>query len=291
MTKINETTTKRLLYVKKLYEHGHEHIPYGSELDRMIAIHHFDNAIELLLKCVASHYDLPFKTPLKINFPELWKAVDKEYEQKNGVPLPNKTEMFQLHAFRCDIQHWGTAKFSLDIINRFYVYAHDFINTILSSVFNLKYDQLSMGSLISDSEIRKLIVSAEKYFSDEKWKEAVHKISVAFYKAKRKALKKYDPLGTSYFWSLTNLKMSRFTDFSDLIRTVEKIIESIKVLALNLDFEKYRQFQDNTPFVSIWFPNNEVKNSTLKKSYLAEIIQTRWETKCQTEDMLKHQIL
>ena len=31
-------------------------------------------------------------------------------------------------------------------------------------------------------------------------------------------------------------------------------------------------------------------NSGFKKSYLAEIIQTIGETKCQTEDMLKHQI-
>jgi len=51
---IDNATKRRLIYVKKLFLHGHERIPYQTEFDRMIAIHHFDNAVELLLKCVAT---------------------------------------------------------------------------------------------------------------------------------------------------------------------------------------------------------------------------------------------
>jgi hypothetical protein len=84
--------------------HGHEHIPYGTELDRMIAIHHFDNAVELLLKCVATEHNIAFKS-LHVTFPDLWNQVNQRYE------LPKKTEMFQLHDFRSDVQHWGISPF------------------------------------------------------------------------------------------------------------------------------------------------------------------------------------
>ena len=40
MSEMDEETRKRLIYVKRLYTHGHEHIPYGTEFDRMIAIHY-----------------------------------------------------------------------------------------------------------------------------------------------------------------------------------------------------------------------------------------------------------
>ena len=237
MTEIDEATRKRLTYVKRLYTHGHEHIPYGTEFDRMIAVHHFDNAIELLLKCVATKYEISFRNPLRVTFPTLWDAVNKEYKERRGSELPKKTEMFQLHDFRCDVQHWGVSPVSLDIVNSFDVYTLDFIQIILDSVFGLEYNELFMSSLVSDTEIKGLLIDAERCFADENWKEVIHKASIAFALAKREAL----------------IKRGRYR-----VPTLgEGFIQKdsvLDVLVLGIDYEEYKKFQKNTPTVFLLTP-------------------------------------
>ena len=190
MTEIDKVTKKRLIYVKRLHMHAQEHMLHGTEFDKMIAIHHFDNAIELLLKCVAAKYEIPLGDPLRLTFHKLWREVGKEYKLRLGSELPKKTEIFQLHRIRSNVQHWGTSPFSLEFVNDFDEYTYDFIQAILDSVFGLKYNELSLSSLVSDAEIKELLTDAERYFADENWKEAIRKVSIAFALAKRKAQRK-----------------------------------------------------------------------------------------------------
>ena len=151
---IDSVTKKRLVYVKKLYLHGREHVPKQTEFDRMIALHHFDNAIELLLKCVATKLNIAFKTRF-VNFPDLWDNVNQK------VQLSKKTEIFQLHDLRSDVQHWGVAPFSSEVVDRFDVYVLDFIKEVLTKVFGLNFEELFMSSLVEDALLRKLLSIAE----------------------------------------------------------------------------------------------------------------------------------
>lgn len=234
MTEIDTVTRKRLIYVKRLHMHGHEHIPYGTEFDRMIAIHHFDNAIELLLKCVATKYELSFGDPLRVTFPKLWNEVSKEYKRRQGSELPKKTEMFQLHRIRSDVQHWGISPISLEIVKDFDAYTLDFIQKILDSVFGLEYNELFMSSLIDDLKIRELLTDAERSFADEKWKEAITKVSIAF--------------------ALASTKMRRRRGLPTVPRILmgrEDVDERVDILALGLDIEKHRKFMENTPAVML----------------------------------------
>ena len=237
MTEIDKVTRKRLIYVKRLYMHGHEHIPYGTEFDRMIAIHHFDNAIELLLKCVATSYDISFRSAFA-TFPTLWNKVNEKYEEEQGSELPKKTEMFQLHRIRSDVQHWGISPISLEVMNDFDAYSLDFIQKILDSVFGLEYKELFISSLVNDTRIRALLTDAEKYFADEKWKEAIEKVSHAFAHAKAKALKR-----------------RRLPTVPRIIMGLEDVDERMSILALGLDIEKYRKIMENTP--AVMFPLRE----------------------------------
>ena len=196
MVETDEVTRKRLVYVKRLYTHGHEHMPYDTEFDRMIAIHHFDNAIELLLRCVATQYGITFKNLLFVTFPELWNKVNEKYVQEQTSELPKKTEMFHLHDIRSDVQHWGISPFSSEIVDRFDIYTLDFVQEILVSVFGLNYNELFMSSLVNDEEIRENLTDAEKALADEDWKDSIQKVSIAFALAKMKEENKlnlYDP--------------------------------------------------------------------------------------------------
>lgn len=174
---IDDVTKRRLIYVKKLYLHGHEHIPYQTEFDRMIAIHHFDNAVELLLKCAVSRLGVAPKRPLHLSFPNLWNLVDEK------VPLPKKTEMFQLHKFRSDVQHWGVSPFSTEVVNRFDVYVSDFLREVMKDVFGLDFEELFISSLVEDKTFRKILTIAEKAFEKGDYEKSMRFADAAFNRA------------------------------------------------------------------------------------------------------------
>jgi len=232
--RIDRVTMRRLLYVKQLFIHGQEHMT-GTEFERMFAILHFDNAIELLLKSVAASYDISISP--KVTFPELWNRVNEKYKAKSKAELPRKTEVFHLHGIRSDVQHWGSP-FSLDILKEFDECTQDFLKTILESVFGLRYDELFLSSLITDEKLRALLTEAERCFHKEKWKDAIEDISKAFVLAREEARKRRD-LSIAPEWLRPPVIGSELGDTD----------ERVELLALDLDFEEYRRFKKNTPAV------------------------------------------
>lgn len=232
MKEIDKVTRKRLVYVKRLHMHAQEHILHGTDFDKMVAVHHLDNVNELLLKCVAASYGISFKNPLKVNFPTLWGRVNEKYKENQGSELPNKTEVFYIHRIRTDVQHWGRTPFSLDSVKEFDEQTHGFVQTILNTVYGLKYEELSLSSLVKDIKIRAPLNEAERYIANEKWKEAITKVSVAFAHAEAKAQKK------RYLPTVPRIRIG-----------LEDVDERVGVLALGLDIEEYKRFKKNTPVV------------------------------------------
>lgn len=230
-TDLDEATKRRLVYVKKLYMHGHEHIPYGTEFDRMIAIHHFDNAVELLLRCVATNYNISFRS-LHVAFPNLWKSVDEK------CSLPKKTEMFQLHDFRSNVQHWGISPFSSEVVNRFDVYVSDFIREVLEQVFRLDFEELFMSSLVEDKTLRKILTTAEKAFEEEDYVKAIRWADAAFNRAQ-------------------SLQSEEFGGFRSVQRgPLEEIEDKVSVLALGIDYRDYKKYKKCAP-LAIWDESKE----------------------------------
>lgn len=249
MMKLDERTIKRLIHIKRLYVHGHEHISYGTEFDRLIAIHNFDNSIELLLKCVATEYEINLGDPLHLSFYKLWSKVSREYKQRLDSELPKETEVFHLHRIRTDVQHWGISPFSLEFVKDSDICTCDFIKTILGSVFGLRYDELFMSALVNDSKIKGLLADAERHLADENWKETILKVSIAFALARRKAHRK------------------RY------LHTVPKmgdIPDEVDILALGLDMEEYKKFIENTPVVLITLGEKPIPQWTRKLNYTRE---------------------
>ena len=229
---IDDATKRRLIYVKKLYLHGHEHIPYQTEFDRMIAIHHLDNAVELLLKCVATKYGISFKKPLFVPFPKLWDAIDQRF------PLPKKTEMFQLHDFRSNVQHWGISPFSSEVVNRFDVYVLDFIREVLEQVFGLDFEELFMSSLVEDKTLRKILTVAEKAFERREYKKCMRFADAAFNRA---LWRQEEELGF-------RMALQR--------GPIERLAEEVTILKLGVDYRNYWKYNKIAPH-AIWDEEEE----------------------------------
>jgi hypothetical protein len=216
----NDILKKRLVYVKKLYMHGHEHIPNQTEFDRMIALHHFDNAIELVLKCVAAKFDIKYKSN-SVSFPDLWNVVNEK------ILLPKKTEIFQLHDLRSDVQHWGVSPFSSEVVDRFDVYVHDFMKEVLNSAFGISFEELFMSSLIRNKMLRELLSASETAFEKKDYLECMKYADAA--------------LGEAFSLKRQEFRLRADLDDSDLIT---RLADVVSIIALGIDYIEYEKYRD-----------------------------------------------
>ncbi|MGB2728339.1 MAG: hypothetical protein WBD09_07665 [Halobacteriota archaeon] len=171
---MGETETRRLVLAKKLYLHGCSHASNKDEISRMLAIHNFDNAVELVLKCVATNYDIQTKkNRLDFGFKDLWNEInqDEDYKKKNEM-LPLKMQMFNLHKLRNSIQHQGDIPSSETVI-KYKGYSEDFFREVAEKIFDIPYDTLYLSELIANSELREKVFEAEKSLEKGEYKDSI----------------------------------------------------------------------------------------------------------------------
>lgn len=165
--KSKNSEIRRLILTKKLYLHGCSHASTKDKVSRMLAIHNFDNAVEMILKCVATKRDVVSPSRQEYKFRDLWNE-----NQKKGVNLPLKDQMFSLHDLRNIVQHQGDIP-SVEIITKYKGYVEDFFREITEKEFGVSYDELYLSELIENEKLREKIQKAEKAFEEGKYKECI----------------------------------------------------------------------------------------------------------------------
>lgn len=173
---MGETEIRRLVLAKKLYLHGCSHASNNDEISKMLAIHNFDNAIEFVLKCVATNYDIQTKKKknrIDFTFKALWEEInqDGDYKKKNGM-LPLKGQMFNLHDLRNVIQHQGDIP-SAESVIKYKGYSEDFFREVVEKIFDISYDKLYLSELIANNELREKVSEAEKSFEKGEYKNCI----------------------------------------------------------------------------------------------------------------------
>ena len=161
----------RLILIKFLFEHGKQHTLNDFSVDRMIAIHNFDNTIEWLLKSMALKLEINIflsKEKRYISFYELCKEI----EEKIGKILPFKNEILGLHDLRNKIQHYANVPSSEDM-ERYRFFTKEFIKKVLKDYFKINYDELSFVSLIESRQIREGFLKAEELVKRKKYKNSI----------------------------------------------------------------------------------------------------------------------
>ena len=156
-----------LLLAKKLFLHGCDHVSKKDKISRMLAIHNFDNTVEMLLKCIATKYDVVSSSRQEYKFKDLWNEI-----QKKEVQLPLKNQMFGLHDLRNIVQHQGDVP-SLEAVIKYKGYVEDFFREVTKKEFGVSYNELYLSVLIENKELREKTRKAEKAFEERKYKECI----------------------------------------------------------------------------------------------------------------------
>lgn len=161
MRERNDLETRRLVLAKKLYLHGCSHASNKDKVSRMLAIHHFDNAVEIVLRSVAIKQKMEPKRKY-FNFEDLLKV-------KN---LPFKEPIRGLHEARNNAQHYADIP-SIDAVVKYKGYVEDFFREICTKIFHIPYEQLYLFQLIENEKLRKQIFKAEVAFEKGDFKYCI----------------------------------------------------------------------------------------------------------------------
>jgi len=193
----DESFIKRLVIAKKLYLHGCKHSYSMDQISKILAIHHFDNSVEIVLKCIADKKKLHPKSKY-FYFDELLNQIKE---------LPYKEHVKSLHDIRNNVQHHADIP-DPEVIIKYKSYILDFLKEVIKNEFNIDYDHLFLSMLIENKNLRNLITSAEMAFSKGDFKRAIELCEDAFIDATFKEAKIIEVAGmlTGYWGGLDELK-------------------------------------------------------------------------------------
>lgn len=150
---------RKLVLAKSLYLHGCTHASRTDSVSRMLAIHHFDNAIEMVLKGVAIEQGIEPKGQ--------YFYLDELLNKINELPL--KEQMRTLHKVRNIVQHQSDIP-SVESIIKYKGYVEDFFKQVCGEIFYVHYDELYLSVLIENEGLREQMLKAEEALGAENFR-------------------------------------------------------------------------------------------------------------------------
>ncbi len=200
---------RRLMLAKSLYLHGCVHASSEDGISRMIAVHHFDNAVEIVLKSTATKEGLRPKT----------QYMYFEWLLDNIANLPLKDQMRGLHRLRNSIQH-GADIPSMESVVKYKGYTEDFFRTVCDQFLNVSYDELFLSELIESEKLRKQVREAEEAFEREEFKQCIESCDDALISATFDEANIFYAAGvlTGYWGASEELRAVLRTDYPEKYR-------------------------------------------------------------------------
>jgi hypothetical protein len=162
MSKKQDSEIKVLILAKSLYVHGCTHASQKDSVSRMLAIHHFDNAVEMVLRCVATKQGI-----IQKGRPHYFEDFLEKIED-----LPLDEQMRGLHRLRNDVQHQGDIP-STESVIKYKSYTEDFLSAVCGRVFNVPYEELFLGQLVESENLRERLRKAEEAFGRQEFKHCI----------------------------------------------------------------------------------------------------------------------
>ena len=256
-TSLNATDEKeqaafrRLLLAKQLYLHGFDHSNRAGPLDKMIAVHNFHNAIEIVLRAIFLHYEIRPEKELNIEFEVMLNEIDKHFKTQ-GMKLPYRQDLRNLNKLRNLVQHHAVEPSSATM-DDWRVFTRRFLERTCQEYFGLEFDNLSPLEMIDDEVLRDLLKMSLLGIEENDLKKSLKFAKIAF------------QLASEAVWSFLPDEgfLSSFfitSHISDLLRELEQPFNMLAQKARQAEYHAallssgvslidYKRFESSTPTV------------------------------------------
>lgn len=241
---VDSITMKRLIIMKQIFSHGQEHRQKHAQMSNMLACHHYDLAVEMLLNIMGT--EMGVKLPKDNDFWKLWAEINIVFKSKFNTDLPLRHEIQPLRYARNSIQHSGTVPSDSDV-ERFEGYARTFLDNTINKVFSIDYENIKLSELINDGTIKAYLVEAENLIRQNDFVGALEKISIVFEIGKRKAIQtiyenEWSEIIPPYGFVEIETALGH-SAVNDLLEAFKKVEGMLNMLALTLDYREYITFK------------------------------------------------
>lgn len=268
--------TAQLMRIKHTFQIAGTFAARGDPVNRVIAAILMDYVAESALKTV--YWAHPATAPggkEVITFPDLLKAV----ADLTGAPpaLPLRLEIDNLHRQRNATQHRNLLP-SAEDVPRHAAYVEAFLRDIFVRFFAVDFDELTLASLVSDTELRTHTEEAERLVHQGRLSDAVAESVIALDKALSRAT---DALGVRAHTFLSDLviamdaRQAGFTNEQvqvlkglgrDLQQLRLEVGERLLIVAVGLDYAAHARFKAIAP--RVWRNiNGEINVDHSSESY------------------------
>jgi len=241
MKRKKNSEIRRLVLAKKLYLHGCSHASAKDKVSRTLAIHHFDNAVEIVLKCIATKREVRPKR-VYFYFEELLEKIKD---------LPLKEQVRGLHEIRNVVQHQGDIP-SMESVIKYKGYVEDFFRKVCGEIFAVSYEKLYLSELIENEKLKEKALAAEAAFEKGEYKRCIELCDDVLILATFEEVDIFGTAGmlTGYWGASEELKMVisedypekyKAKDFYELAKELSKAILQFGQAATGMQFlDEYR---------------------------------------------------
>jgi hypothetical protein len=253
---LSHVTLQRLSFVKYLYQSACEQ-SRSTELLAAASLLMFHDAIEMFLQISAEHLDAGANQP---SFMDYWHILSPRLE---GRLLPQKESMRRLNKARVALKHNGTFPSRLDT-EAFRASSTNFFSEACPIIFGISFEELSLIEYVSNGEVREHLKKAQSLSVVGDTSAATDEVAVAYEKLidnySKEKISEYrqNPFSFGPTINLLSSGQVRIRDpeiigmkkYADSVQaTLRRMQETIRILALGIDFKKYMRFKSNLPNV------------------------------------------
>ncbi len=257
-TKLTSDQMKRLAYIKYLYKFGVELSKKMKPL-RCFSILTFHDAVELFLRLgLEVHEEILEKTkdfnPKKNE--SILESLLRRFEE-GGLTLPYKEGIKKLNIIRNNLKHSGILP-SDDDIEKCRLDVSRFFEENTPKLFNIEFSEITLSEIIANDKARKYLKKAESSIKTDK-KSAFLNVCEA-YRCLRSDLRDFKEFYLSIYTPTETLSeierkykhgylIKRAIEElannieSGLYETLPEIYETLNILILGADYNKYKTFK------------------------------------------------
>jgi hypothetical protein len=168
------------MLAKQLYEHALDHSRTGAAADKMIAVHNFHNAIEIVLRAILLEHEIRVERELNIDFEQMLSNIDQfpKFTEK-GQRLPYRQELRKLNSVRNLVQHHAHEPEG-SAMEEWRVFTRRFLTQAVSEYFGEDFDALTQLTFIADIRLQRLLALSKSGQEQLDWSGALTTSKLAF---------------------------------------------------------------------------------------------------------------
>lgn len=264
---IDPITHKKLILVKQLYQQAIvQSNSKHSIVSRILSVIEFDLAIETLLYAIVRSIDSN-ENPKEV-YDKLIEQAEKLLLNKKLPEIPDKANIKRIHSIRNDAQHRAKYPNETDL-NDCRTYARDFLEKVITNIWNIPFEKISLTNEVLHEQVKKFLVEAETALSQGDYQVAVKQAATGLTLALNRVERAIVGNKNSYFGRGAFLVKGIWGELeanTDIFSAFMRMQETLLYVSLGMKFNDYMHFRQIAGYIVFSGEGREPSQYDMKES-------------------------